>query len=662
MKRLIYTMAAAAMLALALPSCTDTHDDLPYVDPNIQHQQDQQQQEEQQQSGTTSLGSISQPISVSSAMKLTASSDTSYVSGYIVGYIYGTKIATGSVFASSDTISQAANVLIAESADVTDYAQCIPVQLPSGKLRDAVNLKDNKANIDKPVVIGGLLQTYFGVLGLKNAFYVKIDNQEINTAVATVVDNTSPQPVVTEIDETFAEGMGNFRHKTTAADAKFDVWSFSDKYGMVATGYVDKTNYASEGWLISPPVDLTGKSSAFLTFEHASNYFADDNPVSKACQVLASTDSTTWEPIEIQTWPTSFTFVNSGVIPLAKYAGEPTLRIAFKYTSTAEKAGTWEIKNVKLTTEEPEIITPEHAAEPAGDGTRENPYNVSYIQQNEISADQAVWVKATIIGYVSGTSQVTFSTDKAVNTNIAIADSDTVKTVFNTTSVKLPAGDYRDNLSIADNNAANLGKTILMYGKIGAYYGFDHAIKELIYAEIDDKTAGTDPDAPVSGPIQPTPDPEPDPEPNPDPEPEPTPTVGDGTYANPYTCANLLAMELATSSTGTGYVTGYIVGSVSGNSISESNAVFGTEGASTSNVLIADSPNETDWSKCVTVKANAAVKAQIYLSNNADALGKKVALYGTIKKYLGTSGINQATFCELYSADGTTTEYGTKPE
>jgi hypothetical protein len=148
---------------------------------------------------------------------------------------------------------------------------------------------------------------------------------------------------------------------------------------------------------------------------------------------------------------------------------------------------------------------------------------------------------------------------------------------------------------------------------------------------------------------------------NEDQNPNPNPTDNDGTYEKPYTCANLLAMELATNSNGTGYVAGYIVGSVNGSILSESTAVFGTEGAATSNMLIADSPDERDWSKCVAVKANNSFKANVYVSSDPTALGKKVVLYGTIKKYMGVSGVNQATYCELYSSDNTKTELGTKP-
>lgn len=487
MKKIIYFSVITATALSLLSSCVDTHDTLPYVDPNIQSSQ-------AASSDKSAYGTADSPIEISSIKDLGTNNDTAYVSGYIVGYVCGTKLSTGAVFVPSDTVSQTANLLIAESADVTESSKCVPVQLPTGKIRTALNLKDNKGNFGKQVVIGGCMAKYFGVKGLKNTFYAKIDGKEISSILAPV-DNTSPQPVVSAIDEPFSESMGNFRFRDViSADSAFDVWSFTN-YGMVASAFKNKKNFAAESWLISPPVDLTGKTTAYFTFDHAAAYFADNNLIDKACQVLASNDSTDWEALEI-TWPKesngkSYTFVNSGVIDLSKYAGKSRVRVAFKYTSTAEKAGTWELKNVKLQETEPVIIKQEHAAKPEGDGTKEKPYNVAAIQENEVSSDY-VWVKAVIVGFVPSSGKVTFSTTGAVATNLAIADADTVKTEFNSTSVKLPTGDFRTLLNILDN-PDNLKKEVLMYVKIGSYNGFSKGITEIKYVKIGDKEEGIDP-------------------------------------------------------------------------------------------------------------------------------------------------------------------------
>ena len=138
-----------------------------------------------------------------------------------------------------------------------------------------------------------------------------------------------------------------------------------------------------------------------------------------------------------------------------------------------------------------------------------------------------------------------------------------------------------------------------------------------------------------------------------------------GTYEDPYTCAELLDMGLTTSSSDKGYVIGYIVGSCSGNALNATTLVLGNgDDASESNILIAANATETNYQKCVSVKGSSnAMKKLIHLkgtNSNSNALGKKVIVYGTLKSYLGTAGVNTATYAELYDGDTKATA-GTKP-
>lgn len=94
-----------------------------------------------------------------------ASGTSVWVTGYIVGWIDGMSIYDGANF--SVPASVASNILIAASADETDYNNCVPVQLPSGSVRSAVNLQDNPGNLGKQVSLKGNLEKYFGVAGLK---------------------------------------------------------------------------------------------------------------------------------------------------------------------------------------------------------------------------------------------------------------------------------------------------------------------------------------------------------------------------------------------------------------------------------------------------------------------------------------------------------------
>lgn len=130
------------------------------------------------------------------------------------------------------------------------------------------------------------------------------------------------------------------------------IWSYDDRYGMKASAYANNTNYASESWLISPALDLSSLSTATLKISHAGNYFG--GAVSDDCSVMVSTNyssgnpsSATWTKLNVSAWPTSWTFVNA-TASLASVAGKSNVRIAFKYTSPASKAGTWEISTASI--------------------------------------------------------------------------------------------------------------------------------------------------------------------------------------------------------------------------------------------------------------------------------------------------------------------------
>ena len=161
--------------------------------------------------------------------------------------------------------------------------------------------------------------------------------------------------------EAFEKSIGNFTIKdVTVPESIGFVWEFSSQYKcMKATAYENATtnNYASESWLISPDITLPAGSKAYLTFEHAGGYFGT---ASKEATVWVSKDGGDWEQLVIDSkdYPTSWTFVKAGNWDMSKYAGS-TIKIAFKYSSTATKAGTWEVRNVSIMLgEHQEVVVP----------------------------------------------------------------------------------------------------------------------------------------------------------------------------------------------------------------------------------------------------------------------------------------------------------------
>lgn len=155
------------------------------------------------------------------------------------------------------------------------------------------------------------------------------------------------QPAGTEttaFTETFAQSQGQFTIEDKVKDpAVSNVWQWSDKYGMKATAFISGNNHAVESWLISPVIDLTGYQNAKLTFEHAGKYFGT---VADEAMVMVKGTSGAWTKVTIDQYPSGWDYITA-TADLTAYKGQK-IQVAFAYKSTATKAGTWELKNVKV--------------------------------------------------------------------------------------------------------------------------------------------------------------------------------------------------------------------------------------------------------------------------------------------------------------------------
>lgn len=106
-------------------------------------------------------GTEANPYSVAQAISKQGEKGV-YVKGYIIG------AATSGKGGPKLIESSGTNIMLAESMDETDVAKMIPVQLPQGAVRDALNLKDNPENKGKLVAVKGDLTAYFSAPALKN--------------------------------------------------------------------------------------------------------------------------------------------------------------------------------------------------------------------------------------------------------------------------------------------------------------------------------------------------------------------------------------------------------------------------------------------------------------------------------------------------------------
>lgn len=126
---------------------------------------------------------------------------------------------------------------------------------------------------------------------------------------------------------------------------------------------------------------------------------------------------------------------------------------------------------------------------------------------------------------------------------------------------------------------------------------------------------------------------------------------GNGAWNDPYATWQVLSGV----DNGNNYVwvTGYIVGYINTfdgtySKLREKSAVFGTAGAPNSNLMLADSPDETDWEKCIPVQlAYNTPGRDLSLANHPEYLHRQVTLRGTSGvRYLSVYGLRN---CDMYN-------------
>ncbi len=261
--------------------------------------------------------------------------------------------------------------------------------------------------------------------------------------------------------ETFAASLGLFNPISVSGDQK---WYVTNGYAYM-TGYVTPSNFANVDWLISPEIDLTAETAANFSFDHVTRYFG--NLTTEATVWISSDyvdktrpDSVTWTQVvtspfvDLGTW----TFNSSQKISLTSYCGKK-VHIAFKYISTASKAGSWEIKNFRVYSGE-------------ANGTDFLPYTVK-----EAVASQSGglgWVEGYVVGYSwAYLSQYNhfFSVDSCTQVaNIILADTTGNLYASKCLSVQLPRGGIRNGLNLKSNPAL-FGQKVKVYGNFSSNCG-----------------------------------------------------------------------------------------------------------------------------------------------------------------------------------------------
>ncbi len=265
-----------------------------------------------------------------------------------------------------------------------------------------------------------------------------------------------------------------------------------------------------------------------------------------------------------------------------------------------------------------------------GNGTEEAPYTVTQaIAQNNSGA--TAWVSGYIVGVINydNNSSLETGTPTTVATCIAIAATPTETDKSKVMAVQLPIGNIRSALNLVDN-PGNLGKVVTLQGKLQKYFGIA-GLKETSAYKIDGSGSDT-PTPPAGG-------------------------EGDGTQANPYNCAKVIALN---NPGGEAWVEGYIVGVI--NYDNNSSLETATPTTVTTCIAIADSPAETSKDKCVAVQLPVGdIRTALNLAANPSNLGKKVKLKGSLEKYFGIAGLKAVSAYELDGEGPDTPDTPTPP-
>lgn len=247
MKKYIFSVLMAAMAAFTFSSCEDVPE--PYTLPT------------QPGAPTTpevaTQGTEASPYTVTDA-KTVKTGTSKYIKGYIVGYVPD-KALNEAIFGDATSAEKApTNILLAAKADEKEVNNCMPIQLPSGDLRTALNLKDNPGNLKKELLICGSIENYFGAIGLKTPVYAKVDGKEIGNKPGSTTTPDTP---------------------TTGKGSASDPYNVAEAIAVIKAGKAPTTE-----------VYLTGIISdvAFYNDQYKSiTYYISDDGKSKDMQVYS---------------------------------------------------------------------------------------------------------------------------------------------------------------------------------------------------------------------------------------------------------------------------------------------------------------------------------------------------------------------------------------
>ena len=286
----------------------------------------------------------------------------------------------------------------------------------------------------------------------------------------------------------------------------------------------------------------------------------------------------------------------------------------FAFTCCEDVPAPYEIPDKKEKKSDQEIL-------PTGDGTLENPYNVAGVLkfistlQPDVESDKPVYVKGKVLN--NSTDEATIT--QHGNMNFTMIDEGNSSNTFLAWQVMAPG-----NQRFTSVNDIKTGDEVIVYGKVINYKGNTPETvnrgQAYVYS-INGKGSGGGEDTQTS------------------------------TKEKPFTVAQ------AQKANGKNYVKGYIVGWVDGASIA-SGSRFDVPPSPETEVLLADSPNETDPANTLPIQLPVGhVTNAAELHAHPELLKQEVTFYGSLERYFGTAGMKGTSWVKIGDK-----AYGIDPE
>ncbi len=349
---------------------------------------------------------------------------------------------------------------------LTSWTDATGTQLPSGYLvkisstdnitapadgtyeADDLNLADGSGakNVTK-----GTQQYAFSGLAATTTYYFRIfPYTNAGSLVNYKTDGTIPsasagtQAIISQ--QAFENGLDPWTQFSVLGD---QVWVLDSIHGVGLTkcakmsGYANTTNLPNTDWLISPSMNLPAASSPKIQFFTAMNYGPG------GISFLASNDYTGGDPSTNGTWTDlsanatfsagGWAWTASSYLDLSGVGGS-NVHVAFKYTSDATTAATWEVDDVLVTVN-------------SGVGINENPKanNLTGIYPNPCSN----WFQVKL------PSEGKYLLDIYTNQGTQLMEQTVSHTGTRISTASIPSGSYMVSLENKDTHAREMHKLIV---------------------------------------------------------------------------------------------------------------------------------------------------------------------------------------------------------